>query len=454
MTIVQDLPKLLRAGIKKYHIPGASIAILRNNRVLGEAAAGVINLDTRVPTTTDTIFQIGSISKPFTTTLIMQLVDEGKVELDAPIVEYLPKFRVADLGVSRQVTVRHFLSHQSGIDGDFFVDSGRGDDCIEKLVSMATMVPSLFPLEAKHSYCNLGFAVLGRVIEVLTRQTFDTVLQQRIFEPLGMSHAISLPEDTLRFRCVIGHVPSRKKNVWYTSRVPFLSHGQKAAGATPAMSSSDLLKFAQMHMIGGRNPKGERILSNKSVKAMQRKQINLQKHSRGAVKAWGLGWFLMDWRGHSLYGHDGATIGQFSYLRILPEKNIAVALLTNGGDAQGLSDSILRDVFQGLAKISEPESAIASGDLKVAKADFTGSYSNMGGRLQFDEKAGKLTVTSFLNGGGNAFPDKSKLSFIDRNTAVMATGNEQLDRMKFLFSDKLDGKFQFVNNRFRQHKRG
>jgi len=210
LTVLKDLPGLLRSSIRKHKVPGASVAVLRSNRIVGEAAAGVINLDTRVPTTTDTVFQIGSISKPHTATLIMQLVDEGKVELDAPVVEYLPEFRVADIDVSRKVTIRHFLSHQSGIDGDFFVDSGRGDESIERLVSMATMVPSLFPLEAKHSYCNLGFAVLGRVIEVLTRQTFDTVLRERIFEPLEMKHALSLPEDTLRFRCAVGHVPSQR----------------------------------------------------------------------------------------------------------------------------------------------------------------------------------------------------------------------------------------------------
>lgn len=455
MTVLKELQSLLRSSIRKYKVPGASVAILRNNRIVGEAAAGVINLDTRVPTTTDTVFQIGSISKPHTATLIMQLVDEGKVELDAPVVEYLPEFRVADLDVSKKVTIRHFLSHQSGIDGDFFVDSGRGDDSIEKLVSMATMVPSLFPLGAKHSYCNLGFAVLGRVIEVLTRQTFDTVLRTRIFEPLKMVHALSLPEDTLRFRCAIGHVPSqRKKDVWTVTRVPFLSFGQKAAGSTPAMTASDLLRFARMHMNGGRNQKGERLVSSKSVKAMVRRQIRVQKLTQSAITGWGLGWFLMDWDGQKLYGHDGATIGQFAFLRILPEKNIAVALLTNGGDAKALSEYVYREIFQGLARISEPDAAIPDKNMKLTLDQYVGSYSNMGGSLKFSVRKGGLTVSSSLNGGGNAFPNHCKLAFLDKNSAVMRTGNSQLDRARFLFSDVEDGKFQFVTNGLRQHRRG
>jgi len=454
LTVLTELKGLLRSSIRKYKVPGASVAILRNNRMIGEAAAGFVNLDTRVPTTTDTVFQIGSISKPHTATLIMQLVDAGEIELDAPVVEYLPQFKVADLDVSRKVTIRHFLSHQSGIDGDFFADSGRGDECVEKLVSMATMVPSLFPIGAKHSYCNLGFAVLGRVIEVITRQTFDAALRERIFDPLEMNHALSLPEDTLRFRCAIGHVPSPgKKDVWNASRVPYLSFGQKAAGSTPAMTAANLLKFAQMHMNGGRNRKGEKVLSSGSVNAMQRRQIRVQKQTQSAITGWGLGWFLMDWDGQKLYGHDGATIGQFSFLRILPEKNIAVALLTNGGNAKALSEDIMGAVFQGLAKTSEPVPPKPNNNIKVNLDHYEGSYNNISGALLFATKNGALTASSSLNGGGSTFPDNCKLAFIDRNTAVMRTGNKLLDRTRFLFSEIEAGSFQFVASGLRQHRR-
>ena len=118
MGLVNDLPKILPKSIKRHQVPGASLAILKNNRIVAKVAAGVVNLDTQVPTTTDSVFQIGSISKVFTATLIMQLVDEGLLDLDAPIVDYLPNFRVADLDISRKVSCRHFLTHTSGIDGD------------------------------------------------------------------------------------------------------------------------------------------------------------------------------------------------------------------------------------------------------------------------------------------------------------------------------------------------
>jgi CubicO group peptidase (beta-lactamase class C family) len=454
MTILQDLPGILRRGIRKHKVPGASVAILRNNKIVCETAAGVVNLDTQVPTTTDTVFQIGSISKPHTATIILQLVDEGLLDLDIPIQTYLPDFRVADLEVSSRVTARHFLSHQSGIDGDFFVDSGRGDDCIQNLLDKATMMPGLFPIEAKHSYCNLGFAVLGRLIEVLTHQTFDTALRKRIFEPLGMTRAISLPEDTLRFRCAVGHVPSqKKKDVWYVTNTPYLSQGQKAAGATPAMTASDLLRFAQMHMNGGKSVKGKKVLSARSVKAMQRRQIRVQKNSQSAITGWGLGWFLMDWNGTKLYGHDGATIGQFAFLRILPEKNMAVALLTNGGDAKALYDSIYEPVFKGLAKISEPDRPSVNESLQPDINQYVGSYANLNGQLEFSQVRGKLVISSRLNGGGKAFPDKRPVVFVDKHTVKMNTGDPVMDRTLFLFSESEAGKFKFVANGLRQHRR-
>lgn len=125
---MKDLQRLLSARIKKYNVPGASIAILRNDKIRQTAAAGVVNLDTGVRATKDSVFQIGSITKPITATLIMQLVDEGLLQLDDPVSKHLPEFRVARADVSGSVTIRKLLCHVSGIDGDFFEDTGTGAD--------------------------------------------------------------------------------------------------------------------------------------------------------------------------------------------------------------------------------------------------------------------------------------------------------------------------------------
>src|SRR5439155_14705543 len=163
---VERLEQRLRELSAKHRVTGASLAILDGDDVT-EAATGLINQETGVEVTTDTLFQIGSISKVFTTTLVMQLVDEGLVELDAPVKKSLPEFRVADDKATERVTVRQLLDHTSGIDGDFFEDTGRGDDCVERYVAACSGLGQVFEPGRFFSYCNAGFVVAGRLIEAV-----------------------------------------------------------------------------------------------------------------------------------------------------------------------------------------------------------------------------------------------------------------------------------------------
>ena len=453
MGLIKELPGLLRRAVKRHEVPGASLAIMRNGRVTAKAVAGVTNLDTKVPVTEDTLFQIGSITKTQTATLVMQLVDEGRLDLDTPVRQYLPKFRVADLDVSRKVTARHLLSHQSGIDGDFFVDSGRGDDNIERIVAMATMVPSLFPIGEKLSYCNLGFAVLGRIIEVVTGQSWDAVLKERLFDPLGMDHAFSQPEQAIRFSCAIGHVPGpSKKQPWITTPQPYLSLGQKSAGATPTMTATDLLAFAAMHMNGGKAADGSKVLSAASVRAMQQRQIRTPKHTPHHIAGWGLGWMLIDWNGHKLYGHDGGTLGQFAFLRILPEKGLAVAMLTNGGDAPALYQEMFGTIFKSFARVQLPDLPETHDDIKVDLDALSGRYGNLNQVLDFKPYRDGLRVGIIPN-GADATDDYMKLAFIDKDTARLATGDVMWDRNIIKFSSYADGIPGHAALGLRQYKR-
>jgi CubicO group peptidase (beta-lactamase class C family) len=219
------------------------------------------------------------------------------------------------------------------------------------------------------------------------------------------------------------------------------------------MSVTDLLQFAQMHLNGGKSPQGEKILSARSVKEMQKRQIKMQKHTGHALTHWGLGWFLMDWHGKKLFGHNGATMGQYAFLRILPEKNLGIAVLTNGGDANGVSMDVFSHLFGGLAKTSEPVPPGPVDGVKVNLAKYVGDYSNISSTYEFKVHQGELRVSSRINGGGNAIPDNTKLAFIDQNTAVLRTGDEILDRGMFLFSGEQDGKMVYVASGLRQFRR-
>jgi dipeptidyl aminopeptidase/acylaminoacyl peptidase/CubicO group peptidase (beta-lactamase class C family) len=340
---------------ERHDVPGAALGILRvgqgHQDELVEAAFGILNKNTGVEVTNDTVFQIGSITKVWTTTVLMQLVDEGLLDLDAPVVEVLPELRLADADVTKQVTVRHLLTHTSGIDGDVFTDTGRGDDCIETYVAGLGEVAQNHPLGATWSYCNSGFVLAGRVIEKLTGGTWDRAVRERIFGPLGLEHTITLPEEALLYRTAMGHV---REGTEEPSRAPvwMLPRSMGPAGIIGS-TTADLLGFARMHLTGGVAPDGTRLLSAASTAAMTQPQAELpDKYTLG--DSWGIGWIRFGWNGRRLIGHDGNTIGQSAFLRLLPDDGLAVALLTNGGNTRDLYQDLYREIFAKLADVEMP----------------------------------------------------------------------------------------------------
>jgi CubicO group peptidase (beta-lactamase class C family) len=386
--------------------------------------------------TVDSVFQIGSITKVLTATLIMQLVDEGLLDLDAPIRTYLSDFAVADGRASEVVTIRHFLCHTSGIEGDLFVDSGRGVDTVARLQDMGRLLPQLFPPGERMSYCNFGFAMLGRVIEVITGLTYDAAIRKRLFEPLRMRHALTLPEDTLRFRCAIGHVPDpRHPAENRITPIPWLSQGQKAAGATPSMAVGDLLKFVALHLDKGRNRDGEQLLSTASVRAMQRPQIKLPRHAPRGVTDWGLGWFLGRWSSQRVIGHDGGTIGQYAFLRVLPHAGLAVALFTNGGDAVGLYDEIFGATFARRARVRMPVLPEPQPGLRADPGRIVGCYENLSSRMIVQSLETGIQLSVERRGGTIAGVDlpATPVQFVDRNAVRAVTGDAVLDRTVVTF---------------------
>jgi dipeptidyl aminopeptidase/acylaminoacyl peptidase/CubicO group peptidase (beta-lactamase class C family) len=340
---------------ERHKVPGASLGILRLGREgrpdeVIAAAYGYANFPAKIEATTDTLFQIGSMSKVWTATLAMQLVDEGKLDLDAPVAEVLPELRLADGEVAKTVTMRHLLAHISGIDGDVFTDTGRGDDCVEKYVALLSEQKQNHPLGATWSYCNAGFVLAGRVIEKITGLTWDGALREKIYAPLGLTHTVTLPEEALLFRTAAGHVDVSAEPV--LAPVWQLPRSLGPAGlisSTPA----DVLAFARMHLTGGLAADGTRVLSAASAAAMTEFQAEVpDKYILG--DSWGIGWIRFGWDGQRLVGHDGNTIGQAAFLRVLPEAGLAVTLLTNGGNTRDLYEDLYREIFAELAGVALP----------------------------------------------------------------------------------------------------
>jgi CubicO group peptidase (beta-lactamase class C family) len=337
--------------IATHKVPGASVAVLcGGGDEVVELAAGVTNRRTGVEVTTDTVFQIGSISKVWTATLVMMLVDDGVLELDTPVRAYLPEFKVADPYVTDHVTLRHLLSHTSGIGGDHLVDAGRGDDCLERYVAACAELGQDHELGETMSYCNTGFSVAGRVIEVVTGQGWDQVMRERLFRPLGLTYAGTLPEEALLHRAALGHVgpPGQEPAPAPVWGMPRAAGPAGLIHTTPA----EVIAFARLHLADGRGPDGTQLLSPASAKAMRESQVAVPNPY--SCTAWGLGWMLFDWGGHALFGHDGATLGQGATLRVLPEQQLALAAVVNGGAAVDFFQALATELFDELAGVPVP----------------------------------------------------------------------------------------------------
>jgi CubicO group peptidase (beta-lactamase class C family) len=377
---------------ERYHIAGAALGVMLGDdeRVV---ASGVVNNQTGVAATPDSLFQIGSITKVFTTTLIMQLADEGRIDLAAPARKYLPDLRFADERATEAVTVRHLLTHTSGIDGDFFDDFGRGDDCVERYVTACAKLPSLFDPGAKWSYCNAGFVVLGRIIETMTDMPWHRALRERLLDRIGARSMVTLPEEAMRYRTAHGHNIDPSLAVSLTP-IWTMARAQAPAGSTPCASVSDLLAFARLHIDGGRARDGTQMLSEASVAAMQKQQFALPDMPGAEAGHWGLGWMLFNWDGRRVVGHDGGTIGQLSTLRVRPEERFAVAGLTNTSPTGGLLNGrAVAWLFQEVLGIETPPRPKPPEEApKLDLGPYTGTYEKIGTRTTIKLDGGALTV--------------------------------------------------------------
>jgi CubicO group peptidase (beta-lactamase class C family) len=356
-------------------VPGAAIAVLKDGEVT-DAATGVLSTSTGVEATTDSVFQIGSITKVWTTTLVMQLVDDGLLDLDAPIRDYLPAFRLSDEASAALITTRQLLSHQAGFEGDVFTDTGRGEDAIEKYIESIADLPQVFAPGELFAYNNAGFSVLGRLVEVLRGKSWEAALVEHLVTPLGLTHVAPSAYEAILFRAAVGHMGPGEDGVETPAPMWALAKSNEPAGSMLAMRPRDLVAFAKMHLDGGVAADGTRVLSEASVAAMQHKQVDLPRLT-GMGDAWGLGWEIMQEGGERVIGHDGGTIGQSAFLRVLPGAGLAVAMLTNGGDVMGLFDDVVKRIVRettgvelhGFPKPPAEPFAIDAGP-------FLGAYSN------------------------------------------------------------------------------
>lgn len=330
----------------EHRIPGAVVAILSG----GEAnvrAFGVLNVATEEASTPDSLFQIGSITKLWTATVIMQLVEQHALDLDAFVRQYLPDFRVGDDDAAASITVRHLLTHTSGI-ADDYTPTTRGDDALAKYVN--DVVPKLaleFHPGADFNYSNAAYVVLGRIAEILCGKPYHEVLRERIATPLGLQRWAPVPEEALLFRTAVGHLPTSDGAV-EPAAAWSMSAAHSPAGSQVAMTAASLLAFAGAYLRGG-----PPLVSEQTAEQMWVPEPNIPELG-GSGGQLAIGGVIQRVDDTTIIGYDGATYGQSASLRILPTADMAVVSMANGGNMFAFHQSVLSRLVHHAAGIELP----------------------------------------------------------------------------------------------------
>lgn len=382
------------AILAEYSTPGAAVGILHRGEVT-ELVYGVKDIRTRASVTTDTVFQCGSLTKSWTAVAFMQLVDEGAVHLDEPVRAYLPGFRVADPEASTRVTPRHLLNHTNGIEEDYG-DPGEGEDVYERMIAQIADSPQVSPVGHTHGYsAALGYAILARIMEVVDGEPWDVTMRKRLFRPMGLTGTNSWRGDVDPTRAATGHLIRSAEKGPIPTPIEYLPRSY-GPGGNVTSTAREVLALAHVFLNGGVAPNGARILSGAAADEMMTSRVPVPDPYMFGPQ-WGLGLVVCDWYGRTVYAHDGSTIGQNARLRILPDDDLALVLLTNGGQGEELYKEVFDVILAELGTVTIPPLPDPDSALSLDPSRYVGVYERPGAGYEVTAEDGMLRLTMALD---------------------------------------------------------
>lgn len=323
---VQRLQPLAEQFVEWQEIPGLAIGVIEKDRLVYAHAFGVKHLARHGdPVTPRSIFHMASITKPFVATSIMQLVERGIVDLDAPVVKYLPYFRLADDRYT-QITVRHMVTHTSGMPDveDYEWNKPQYDDgALERYIRSLTDQPLLFAPGERVQYSNMAFETLGDVVAKASGESFDDYVQRHILAPLQMTDSTLLVKEVNPALLTWGHELDGQGAPVPSAVFPY----NRIHSPSSNLHSNvlDMARWAVANMNGGELD-GRRILHASTRDMMWKPARQVGGSPEDAV---GISWFLGVYRGTRMVGHEGGDTGYRTDFVLLPDKRIAVVWMEN-----------------------------------------------------------------------------------------------------------------------------
>jgi serine beta-lactamase-like protein LACTB len=387
--VAERLRTLLEREVRDKRLPALSIALVDNQRIVWSHGFGHQDRDGKVPASAETVYRVGSVSKLFTDVAIMQLVERGKIDLDAPVTKYLPNFAPVNQFDDKPITLRHLMAHRSGLVreppvGNYFDPTG---PTLAQTVASLNGLELVYPPGKRTKYSNAAIGVVGYVLEKTQNEKFETYLKRNVLDPLGMTSSAFEP------------TPTVKKNL--ADAVMWSYHGREfpaptfELGMSPAGSMYstvlDLSKFLSCLFADGKIG-DKQLLKPATIAEMFRPQFAKPEEKRG----FGIGFALGELDGHRRIGHGGAIYGFATDVSALPDDKLGVVVVASRDVANAVVSHVADVALQLMlaAKQGKPLPAVeASAPLPRDEArKLAGHYRS--GERWFDlvESAGRLWI--------------------------------------------------------------
>ncbi len=352
-----DFDDFVNQALKDWNVPGVAVAVVQDGKVILLKGYGYRDIEKQLPVTPNTLFAIGSITKSFTVSTLGMEMDEGKVDWDKPVRDYLPTFKMYDPVLTEQMTIRDLITHRSGLprhDMVWYSSDFSREDIIRRLQYLEPNKP----LRSTFQYNNLMFMTAGYIAGLLNGKSWEDTVRERILTPLGMNATNFSLKDSQNSSDVAE--PYRKGNdvKAEVKRMPFDKQCPDRCAIGPAgeinSTAADMSKYVLFHLNQGKL-EGKALLSENNSAQMQTPQMVIQgepDYKEESETAYGMAFFISQYRGHKRVEHGGNLDGFSAELAFLPNDGIGVVVLTNL-DGTGLPNAIAYNVFDRLLGLDQ-----------------------------------------------------------------------------------------------------
>jgi CubicO group peptidase (beta-lactamase class C family) len=356
-ALLSDLDGYVARAVKDWQAPGLAVTVVKDGQVVFAQGYGVREFGKPAPVDTHTLFAIGSTTKAMTATLLAMLVDDKKVDWDAPVTKYLPWFQLKDSAVTRELMVRDLVTHRAGLGNADYLWYGQANSTDEILRRVKLIEPS-YPVRSGFIYQNIMYAAAGAVIEAASGKAWADMIRSRIFDPLGMTETMPTAA-TLSARSNVASPHSLVDG--HVRVIENVSVDPVAAAGAVWSNVNDMAKWMQLLLDGGRlgGTDGKRLLSERSFDELFTPQtiapFDMYPTTRITKPHWmtyGLGWFQQDYRGQAVDFHTGSIDGMVAIHGLIRDQRLGVYVLGNLDHAE-VRHAIMYTVFDRFAGRSD-----------------------------------------------------------------------------------------------------